>query len=253
MDTQTARRTASINIASAPSSQQCHDCGARHIGMCDALTDESLELLARVAQRMTVAPGKEFIEETQPAVHFYNVNAGTVRVSKSLPDGRRHIIGFMSAGQFLGLGVSGQYAFSAEALDEVRLCRFNRKSLTETFAELPAIERRLLDITAHELTIAQEQMLLLARKTAQERVASFLMDWAERVEPCARPDDSPKLGTLLVLPMRRGDLADYLGLTVETVARTFSALKRDGLIQIDQPNEIRLLKPAVLASIANAF
>lgn len=251
MEMPTVRKPTAINIASAPSATQCHDCGARHVGMCDALPDDELQLLARVAQRMTVAPGKQFIEETQPAAHFYNITSGTVRVSKSLPDGRRHIIGFMSAGQFLGLGVSGQFAFTAESLDEVQICRFNRKSLTETFLELPALERRLLDITVHELTIAHDQMLLLARKTAQERVASFLMSWAERAELCAAAT-LPKSGTLVVLPMSRGDLADYLGLTIETVSRTFSALKRDGLIALDQTNAIRLLKPAALGAIATA-
>ncbi len=251
MDVLPSRRTAAINLASAPSPAQCHHCGSRHIGMCDSLADDDLAFLARAAQRMTVSPGKPFIEETQPADHFYNINAGTVRVFKSLPDGRRHIIGFMGLGQFLGLGSGGRFAFSAEAMDGVELCRFHRKSLTEIFDDFPALERRLLNIASHELTMAHEHMLLLARKTALERVASFIMSWAERSQGCTAGGKPPP-GMSIALPMTRGDLGDYLGLTIETVSRSLNDMKRQGLIGLDDTHAIRLLKPGRLADIAAA-
>jgi CRP/FNR family transcriptional regulator len=251
MDVLPGRRMATINIAGAPSFDQCQDCGARHVGICDALSDDDLAFLARVAQRVTVVSGKRFIEETEPANYFYNINAGTVRVFKSLPDGRRHIIGFMSTGQFLGLGTSGHFAFSAEAMGEVKLCRFDRKSLTEVFAEFPALERRLLSIATHELTMAHEQMLLLGRKTARERVASFIMGWAEHTQLCPAGGE-PAPGTAVVLPMSRGDLADYLGLTIETVSRCLTVMKKQGLIGLDQLHVVLLLKPRKLAEIAAA-
>jgi len=243
------RRSVAINVAHGNAAAHCADCEARHIGMCDALTDDEISFLARTAQRTTVAAGKVFIEEQEPAAYFYNISAGNVRVFKSLPDGRRHITGFMGVGQFLGLDVAGSYAFSAEAMGEVQLCRFHRKALHEVFGEFPALERRLLNIATHELTVAHDQMLLLGRKTAQERVASFLMTWAERNEHCPA-GGVPKPGQKLPLPMTRIDLADYLGLTIETVSRSLSAMKRDGLIALDHAHEVLLLKPQRLADIA---
>jgi hypothetical protein len=92
-----------INVAHGSASAHCLDCDARHIGMGDALADEDLQFLSRVAQRLTVAPGKVFIEQSEPASYVYNIIAGNVRVFKSLPDGRRHSTGFMGVRQFMGL------------------------------------------------------------------------------------------------------------------------------------------------------
>ncbi|OYV42558.1 MAG: hypothetical protein B7Z75_12390 [Acidocella sp. 20-57-95] len=219
--------------------------------MCDALSDEDLGALSRAAQHLTIAPGKVFIEEGDPATYFYNVTSGMVRVFKALPDGRRHITGFMSTGQFLGLAVSGQCAFSAEAMDEVKLCRFNRTALNQVFADFPALERRLLNIAAHELTIAHEQMLLLARKNAVERVASYLLNLTFKLESCPG-GKLPATAVTLKLPISRADLADYLGLTIETVSRSFAQLKRNGLIEFSNAHAVTLLNPQKLEVVANA-
>jgi CRP/FNR family transcriptional regulator len=243
-----ARRPITINPVNSPTPGQCGDCGARHVGLCDALTDADLGFLARVAQRVSIPAGKTFIEEGDPASHFYDITHGDVRVFKSLADGRRQITGFMGIGHFLGLAVSGQYAFSAEAITEVNLCRFDRAPLLEVFAEFPALERKLLDVATHEMVIAQEQMLLLGRKTAIERVSSFLMSWAERDLSCLAGGMLPDL-MKLSLPMSRIDLADYLGLTTETVSRAFSQLKREGLIAFIDVHEVTLLKPSRVATL----
>jgi CRP/FNR family transcriptional regulator, anaerobic regulatory protein len=243
-----ARRPITINPINSPTPDQCGDCDARHIGLCDALSDEDLGFLARVAQRVIIPAGKTFIDEGSPASHFYDINHGNVRMFKSLADGRRQITGFMGIGHFLGLAVSGQYAFSAEAITDVNLCRFDRGPLLEVFAEFPALERKLLDVATHEMVIAQEQMLLLGRKTAIERVSSFLISWLERSDPCT--SGALKAAAVkLSLPMSRNDLADYLGLTTETVSRSFSQLKRDGLIVFTDVHEVTLLKPLRMAAL----
>jgi CRP/FNR family transcriptional regulator len=220
----------------SPTPEQCRDCSARHIGMCDVLSDADLSVLAHVATRITLPAGKVFIEEGDPARYFYDINRGDVRVFKSLADGRRQITGFMGVGHFLGLAAAGKYAFTAEAINEVHLCRFERVAIKNVFDEFPALERRLLDVATHELVIAQEQMLLLGRKTALERVAGFLLSWAENYAH----DGSEKL--TMPLPMSRMDLADYLGLTIETVSRSLSQLKRDGLISFADAHAVTLLK-----------
>jgi CRP/FNR family transcriptional regulator len=237
-----ARRPITINPVNSPTPGQCGDCDARHIGLCDALSDEDLGFLARVAQRIVIPAGKTFIDEGSVANHFYDINHGDVRVFKSLADGRRQITGFMGVGHFLGPAVAGQYDFGMETLADVNLCRFDRAPLLEVFAEFPALGRKLLDVATHEMVIAQEQMLLLGRKTAIERVSSFLMAWSERSDPC--PAGALKTAAVkLFLPMSRTDLADYLGLTTETVSPSFSQLKRDGLIAFTDVHEVTLLKP----------
>jgi CRP/FNR family transcriptional regulator len=244
------RRPIAVNFDHHPSAAQCDKCDSRHLGMCDALLDEDLVFLARVARKMTVSAGKSFVDEGDPARFFYNINSGTVRLFKSLADGRRQITGFMSVGQFLGLSVSGLYAFSAEAMEDVEICRFDRLEMKQIFADFPALERRLLDFTTHELVIAQDQMLLLGRKTAAERVASFLLSWAERQESCPANTKIPAM-FVLPLPMTRMDMADCLGLTLETVSRALNQMKRDGLIDLSKPHEVVIIKPRHLRKIAD--
>jgi len=245
-----ARRTNPVVLANSPTSAQCHDCDARHIGMCDALSDADMSFLARVAQRVTVPAGKAFIEEGSDASYFYDLSHGDVRVFKSLADGRRLVTGFMGAGHFLGLAVHGKYAFSAEAMTDVQLCRFDRKTLQKVFLEFPALESKLLDVATHEMVLAQEQMLLLGRKTALERVASFLLAWAERLEIYAL-GNVPNTAFTMALPMNRTDLSDYLGLTIESVSRAFSRLKQDGLIAFTHSHEVTVLKIHRIINITN--
>lgn len=245
------RRPVAINLANRPTPANCEDCGARQNGLCEALTEDELAFLARSAQRITLAPGTVFVEEGEKAVYFYNINHGNVRLFKSLPDGRRQITGFSGPGHFLGLAAGENNAFSAEAMDGVKLCRFSRASLMAVFEELPVLERKLLGVAMHELVLAQQQMLLLGRKTAIERIASFLLSWAVRLEICPA-GGLPAANSVLKLPLSRTDLADYLGLTIETVSRSLSQLKRDGMIDIPNIHEIILLRPRTLSEIAEA-
>lgn len=244
------RQPVAINLADRASASSCEDCDARHLGMCDALSGEELTLLARAAQRISVPAGKLIMEEGEPAQYFYNINSGTVRLFKSLPDGRRQITGFASAGHFVGLASTNLNMVSAEAIDSAQICRFSRSALASMLTELPVLERKLLDIAIHELALNQQQLLLLGRKTALERIATFLLSWWQRQGGCATP--LPLANTRLALPLSRTDLADYLGLTIETVSRSLSALKKDGLIEIPNIHEVILLRPQTLADIAEA-
>jgi CRP/FNR family transcriptional regulator len=200
--------------------------------------------LAALAVVMEVAPGQTFIDEGDEAVHFFNVTGGMARLYKLLPDGRRQITGFARPGHFLGLAVSDAYGFSAEAVDPVRVCRFSRPKLRAVLEDFPAMERRLLETAANELVVAQEQMLLLGRKTARERLASFLLAQAADLRPCGQQ------GERLHLPMNRTDIADYLGLTIETVSRTMTWLKAQKLIALPTPSEVLLLDRDRLEAVA---
>ena len=169
------RPPVAINLADRPSASACGECGARHLGLCDALSDDELVFLSRAAQRMSLPAGKLIMEEGEPARHFYNVNSGTVRLFKALPDGRRQITGFAGPGHFIGLAATDVDVISAETMEPVQLCRFSRAGLRAMFEEYPVLERKLLDVAMHELVLSQQQMLLLGRKTALERIASFLL------------------------------------------------------------------------------
>ncbi|NHN88287.1 Crp/Fnr family transcriptional regulator [Acetobacter conturbans] len=242
---QPALRPRRLVIAGMEGCTGCAVCEVRARGICSALNDQELEQLARAAVRVTMPPGRVFVEEGAKADAFFNITAGTAKLFKSLPDGRRQITGFVGVGHFLGLAVSDRYAFGAEAIDQVKVCRFSRERLEMVVEEFPRLERRLLSEAANELVAAQEQMLLLGRKTARERVASFLYE--QLLDGYG--NDIPS-GAKLHFPMTRADIADFLGLTVETVSRTLSGLRRDGLLAMGAGHEISVMAPARLQAIA---
>lgn len=222
----------------------CAACEIREIGVCGSLATEELERLRRLVVNGDYAPGKTIFSEGEPATHLYNVVTGTVRISKLLSDGRRQITGFVFPGDFLGIAMNDIYAYSAEALDGVRLCKFGRKELEALLAEMPNLERRLLGEAANELVAAQDQMLLLGRKTAKERLASFLLGLSDRAQRRGRSANP------IALPMSRADIADFLGLTTETVSRTVTKLRNDRVIQLEPHNMVRLADRAALEDLA---
>lgn len=224
-------------------SHPCNGCDARADSVCSSLGDRELHRLASIAKVIEIEPGSTFINEGDPADHFYNLTRGTVRLFKLLPDGRRQITGFGHCGDFLGLAVSSSYAFSAEAIDHVRYCRFSRRALRKLLDDFPALEKRLLEVASNELVAAQEQMLLLGRKTARERVASFLLMQDGKTSCIHR-------GPAMILPMTRGDMADYLGLTIETVSRTFARLKKERLVETPRSDSVILLDREGLEHLA---
>lgn len=170
------------------------------------------------------APGETLFAEGDEADSVYEIVHGMLRLYKLLPDGRRLITGFLSTGQLLGLAPEGVCVYTAEAITEVTFCRYKRKAFERLIDEVPGFAKRLLTATCHELRAAQDRMLLLGRKTATEKVASFLLLMADQ--------QGSNTVVEVEVPMTRSDIADYLGLTVETVSRTLTKLKQDGLIQL---------------------
>lgn len=216
-------------------SRPCVSCGVRRASVCAAIPEAQLGRLGATAIGGVARPGTLFIAETDPAAEFFNIVSGTARLYKLLPDGRRQITGFANGGDFLGLAVSDTYAFSAEAIDVVRYCRFSRQRLRALMRDFPSMEERLLSFASAELVAAQEQMLLLGRKSARERLASFLIARAA----LAASRRALEAG-FFVLPMTRGDIADYLGMTVETVVRTLKKLRAERLIEVSNTSEIMI-------------
>ena len=205
--------------------------------MCSAIETDRIDVLDRIVTHTQIRPGQTVFEEGDEAKYVYNVSRGHVRLFKLLQDGRRQVTGFLAPGDFLGLAARHTYAYSAEAISDADLCRFKVGELESLLEEMPPVRERLYEIANDELAAAQEQMLCLGRKTAKERVASFLISQLRHGANCG--DGKAEFD----LPMSRSDIADYLGLTIETVSRTFTALREEGLI--DLPSTHRVLIPDI--------
>lgn len=222
----------------------CQACDARLFSVCAAVQGDDLQRLGALAEKLELEAGEPLIHEGDPARHVFNITSGSVRVFKLLPDGRRQITGFLFAGDFLGLAAGDGYVFSAEAIEPASACRFRKADYRALVHDCPSLETALLDRAQHELAAAQNQMLLLGRKTALERLASFLLDL-----PRHDPARAVEAG-LVRLPMTRAEIADYLGLTIETVSRVLTRLKTQGVIRMTALNELRILQPEILVRLA---
>jgi CRP-like cAMP-binding protein len=206
----------------------------------DAL--DALVALERIGVRRSFSRENEIYAEGDASDSWYRVISGTIRICKLLPDGRRHIAEFCFAGDCFGLNTSGARGFSAEAVGDVVLMRYPLRATERLLDDNPQLARRICDITLRDLAHAQSRMLLLGRMTAPERVASFLLEMSERRDAQRAFD----------LPMSRLDIADYLGLTIETVCRALTALKRAGTIAIPNSHRIELCDRRALAAACEA-
>lgn len=220
----------------------CASCEARHRGLCGAMTPTELVTLARASTKRTVAPGAELVAEAQPVDHYSNVLSGVVKLKKMLSDGRQQIVGLQFAPDFLGRPLITESDVTAEAATDVSLCSFPRKSLDELMKQQPDLERRLLQQTVRELDEARAWMLTLGRRTAAEKVASFILMISENID--ANIENSPSMR--FDLPLSRGDIADFLGLTIETVSRQMTRLRADGVLKIEHSRHVTIVNAAEL-------
>jgi CRP/FNR family transcriptional regulator len=188
----------------------------------------------------TFAAGEALFWEGDEAGQIFDVLEGVVRVYRIMSDGRRAIMGFIHPGDVLGVSFQNHYLFTAEAVTEVKVRRFARGRFFALINESPALRPQLFAILCDEMSSAQDQMLLLGRKTAEERVVSFLL-------AIHRKSAS---GAEIELPMSRQDMADYLGLTMETVSRMMTSLTRRGLIGAGARHTVTVRKLSVLREIA---
>jgi CRP/FNR family transcriptional regulator, nitrogen fixation regulation protein len=200
---------------------------------------DALVALERIGTRLNFSRNAEIYAEGGDADCWYKVVAGTVRICKLLADGRRYIAEFCFGGDCFGIDNASERTYSAEAVDDVIVMRYRRSATEQLVDQNPAVARLLRDTMLRELGSVQARALMLGRMTAPERVAAFLLEMFEH-------RDRAKV---LELPMSRNDIADYLGLTIETVCRTLSSLRRDGTIAIPNSHRIELLDRSALEAI----
>ena len=231
--------------AHSTSPEGCAHCTVRLVSVCAALSTAELVEIEAMSQSTTVPAKGTLAVEHEPADYVFTITEGMARLVRLLPDGRRQIVGFALPGDFLGLALLDSYDFTAEAIINTRVCRFPRREFVAYVDRKPHLLRRLHEFAAHELSLAQDQMVLLGRRTAEERLAAFFLTLHDRWRRLGH------VSVTLQLPMGRQDIADYLGLTIETVSRTFTKLVKAKTIVI-VPDGVRLLRPDHLQELTAA-
>lgn len=207
----------------------CADCQVRDQSLCGSLSDEELRSLNAIGRHRKLERGQTLLWAGDDALLCANLLSGVLKLSAATADGREQIVGLLYPADFVGRPFAESAEHTITALTDAELCVFPRKPFEETLEEHARMERLLLRRTLAALDDARNRMLLLGRKTAEEKVASFLLDMSVHLAPEASQGGR---AVTFDLPLTRAQIADVLGLTIETVSRQMTRLKRAGLIDL---------------------
>jgi CRP/FNR family transcriptional regulator, anaerobic regulatory protein len=230
--------------------QRCDHCPVRHQAVCGAMDEVQIRKLGQISHRKKISPGQTIISDEEPVDFFANIVSGVVKLTKTLPDGRQQIVGLLFAPDFLGRAYSESNPYTAEAATNVEICSFPNAAFERVVGEYPGLQLRLFRHTLDELDAARDWMLLLGRKTAEEKVASFLLMLARRSLTIGCKHSAPADIASFELPLTRADIADYLGLTIETVSRQLTRLKTSNVIKLNSNRQILVPDVDRLARVA---
>jgi CRP/FNR family transcriptional regulator, nitrogen fixation regulation protein len=206
------------------------------------VTPDALNLLEQFGTTVMILHSHEIYGQGEPTESCWRIISGCVRTAKLLEDGRRQIGEFLWVGDLLGMDDLDLHAFNAEAVTDVTLRRYPRRMVEALAQSHTGLALRLRMLAVANLRCAYQHMVLLGRKTAMERIASFLLDMHRRSTATDRP--------IVNLPMSRTDIADYLGMTIETASRAFARLQRDGIITASR-SSFELLDPVTLLKLTH--
>lgn len=217
----------------------CDTCVVRNRAICSALDKDEIAALSTLGRRRSVTAGEPLIWEDDDSLLVANVIDGVLKLVTSTEDGREQIVGVAYPSDFIGRPFSQTTRASVVALTDARVCIFARGDFDRFAREHPALEHKLLERTLTELDRTRNWMMLLGRKTASEKIATFLLEMADRMtDTGCVPDLTPQ--PKVSLPFSRQQIADLLGLTIETVSRQFTRLKNDGVIDLPSRREVVL-------------
>lgn len=191
------------------------------------------------------------VEEGDQSEHVYSVISGMLKIYRELPDGRALIMEFATAGDFLGLPAKKEACCSVQALSNTEVCYFQRSDFEHLLKTYPSLRLRLLMMASNTIVAQQEHLLSVGRETASEKLASFLLILAHRKSCFGGLVEFGGVVETVDLPMTRYDIADYLGMTAESVSRTLSKLKALGQIALPRPDQVIVLRPAELKRLSN--
>lgn len=226
--------------------RKCADCPIRHRAVCSVSGPSELSVFERIKTYRKYAPGETIFWAGDETSFVASVVEGHAAISKTMEDGRRQTLGLLLPSDFIGRPDRVLAPFDVIAHSAVTLCCFRRTEFRRIVEGAPRIGQRLLEMTLDELDAARDWMLLLGRKTAREKVASLIGMFARRAANLAGSDPAAK--RTIHLPMTREQMADYLGITLETVSRQMSALKREGVIELPEARTLVVVDPERLAA-----
>lgn len=211
-------------------SKDCGSCPIRHRAVCSHCDSDELAKLEAIKFYRSYQPGETIVLSGDNMEFVASVVTGIACLNQTMEDGRRQMVGLLFPSDFLGRPGRATVSYDVTALSELTLCCFRRKPFENLIRDIPSVGHRLLEMTLDELDSAREWMLILGRKTAREKITSLLSIIARREAALRRAKAGD--GARFDLPLSREAMADYLGLTLETVSRQISALKKDGIIQL---------------------
>ncbi|MBM2290967.1 helix-turn-helix domain-containing protein [Sulfitobacter pseudonitzschiae] len=221
---------------------KCSECPIRHRAVCSRCDADEIEQLEQIKSYKTFAAGDPILWRGDDLTYVASVVKGVATLSKTMEDGRIQMVGLLMPSDFIGRPNRKTIEFDVVAATEVTLCCFQRVPFERLLATVPHVAQRLLEIAMDELDAARDWMLLLGRKTAREKIATF-------VEMMVRRQHVDGLGLdhePLVLPLTRDEISNYLGLTLETVSRQLNALKRDGVLRFVDRRRFEVIDMAAL-------
>ncbi len=240
----TTSSTHSIMTKRTKSCGACSDCAVRSMAVCAALPDAEIGEFERIMSSQSLRANELLVEEGDEKKKVFTLTSGMLRLFSMLPDGRRQISGFLFPGDYLGLADDDTYSQSAEAVIPSVLCAFSVADMEDAMERFPSLILRLHEMTRHALRQSRENQMVLGRLAPVEKLASFLLLLSHNAKKRGEPDNP------VHLDMSRTDIADYLGLTIETVSRSFTKLRTQGLIQLIDTNTVEIQSMRSLAAVA---
>lgn len=231
---------------------RCSSCSVREISLCGSVSNQAAKDLARVAHQRRVPAGQVIYGGHQKAASFSIIITGVVKLINAKPDGRHQIVGLQFPSDFLGRPYAGPTSLLAEAATDLNVCCFSGSAFENLMRDHPDIERVLLRRTLESLDAAREWMFMLGRKTAQERVASLLLSIAEHMLSPAPVRSKARQSFEFDLPLSRTEMADCLGLRLETVSRQIANLKQRGIIATGRTRALELRDIVALRKLSES-
>lgn len=220
---------------------RCSNCDIRHRAVCSGCDAGELNSLNLIKYYKTYKAGQTIASVDQPISFVASVVTGIATLSQTMEDGRTQMVGMLLPSDFVGRPGRETVAYDVVATTDVYMCCFHKKPFENLLATTPHLVQRLLEMTLDDLDAAREWMLVLGRKTAREKIASLLAIIAQRTALLKRKAGEDKVE--MDLPLSRDQMSDYLGLTIETVSRQLSALKKDGIIIM--PSKRHVIVPSL--------
>ncbi|WP_295311084.1 transcriptional regulator FnrL [Roseobacter sp.] len=222
----------------APETKDCSDCPIRHRAVCAKCETDELALLEDIKYYRSFSAGQTVMWAGDRMEFVASVVSGVATLTQTMEDGRRQMVGLLLPSDFVGRPQRETATYTVTAASDVVMCCFRRKPFEHMIANTPHIAHRLLEMTLDELDAAREWMLVLGRKTAREKIASLLSIIGRRIADLS--DKKSGQSITFDLMLTREAMADYLGLTLETVSRQVSALKKDGVIVLEGKRNITI-------------